>query len=232
MNNNNFANSPIPGSCGAGNMPVYGTYNLSPSCNNGVASNTFATQTQALSIQLSKTTPYLTYASSTDVQYIQFGSPLSSACAAFVAAQVGVASELISNFYDASASRNMAATALACFLDDRASLFGLIVNMTGAGPGADVASLNGTMVIADPCLPSYSSDVQGLPTQNCSGSCAFTFSNIAGGTNYSFVLTLPAGVGATVNVCDCALEVPAFSSCPSGQANVAQIPVGAFCGGQ
>lgn len=224
MSNFNNGNVNLAGGCGVNNVPAVGVYNLSPQCpNTGFGTNSYATQAQTLKFGLTTPVPFLTISSSTSVQRLVFGEP-GTACSAFISAETGFAPETLVSVFTAASSINRSGLALRCFIEDSVAVLGLIVN-----PTTDLGALSGTMVIADPCAPCYSSDVQFQSAGNCNGSCSFVASNIPAGRNNFFILTLPAGAGATIQICDCTIETPGFSGCPASVPQVAAVPVGSFC---
>lgn len=224
MSNFNNGNVNIAGGCGVNNVPAVGVYNLSPQCpNTGFGVNSYASQSQALKFNLTTPVPFLTIGSSSIAQRLVFGEP-GVACSAFIAAETGFPADTLVSVFAAATTSNRSALALRCFIEDSIAVLGLIVN-----PTTDLSALSGTMVIADPCAPCYSSDVQFQSAGNCNGSCSFVASNIPAGRNNFFILTLPAGVGATIQICDCTIETPGFSGCPTSVPVVAAVPVGSYC---
>ena len=225
MSQFNNGNVNIAGGCGVNNVPAVGVYNLSPQCpNTGFGANSYASQAQTLKFALSTPVPFLTIGSSSIAQRLVFGGDL-DCTGAFVAAETGFTEESLVDVFDAAGTNlNRSALALETFLCSNIAVLGLIVN-----PTTDLSALSGTMVIADPCAPCYSSDVQFQSAGNCNGSCSFVASNIPAGRNNIFVLTLPAGVGATIQICDCTIETPGFSGCPTAGPVVAAVPAGSFC---
>lgn len=223
MSNFNNGNVNLAGGCGVNNVPAVGVYNLSPQCpNTGFGANSFASQTQALKFGLTQPVPFLTISSSTATQRLVFG--FDASCSAFISAETGFAVDSLVDVFTTASTTNRSALALECFLEHRIAVLGLIVN-----PTTDLSALSGTMVIADPCAPCYSSDVQFQSAGNCNGSCSFVASNIPVGSNNFFVLSLPAGTGATIQICDCTIETPSFSGCPTAAPVVASVPTGSFC---
>ena len=222
MSQFNNGNVNIAGGCGVNSVPAVGVYNLSPQCpSTGFGANSFASQTQALKFGLTPPVPFLTLASSSTEQILVFG-PLDCG-GAFVARQLGVPEESLVEAFDV-ATLNNAAFALQAFTCSNVAVTGMIINTT-----TDLSGLTGVQIIADPCSACYAGDVQFQTASNCNGSCSFVASNIPiGGSNW-FALRLPAFVGATIQICDCVIETPSFSGCPTAVPVVANVPAGSYC---
>ena len=212
--------------CGApGSLPGVAVYNPEVTCPGaGYGASTFASPATPLAIGLTTPIAKFTFASSTAARTILFGSDFSAACLALLAAEVGVAT-VLNACDDGVATRNQQANILCCFWDSGSQS----VNGFVAKTSSDLDILSATQVLFQPCNPCFVSDTDFVCANGCNNNSNFVLTNGVIGANAGLLVTIPAGVAITFEVCSCAPEVRSFATCPPQIPAVAQIASGLAC---